>query len=119
MFGILSLLIATFFTWLVVWKRITLFAVAAGGFWVAFMAYMLDTYVADAKMQLIVGGLAAVVGGIALYGLYVDGSGTSGFRRMISRFNNDKYEYNRPHTETLEEYQSRVNKALHPRRIKR
>ena len=119
MFGIFAFVIAMFFTLMVVWKRMILFAIAAGGFWVAFMAYMVETYVADAKMQLIVGGLAAVVGGIALYGLYVDGNGATGFRRLISRFNNDSYERARSGRETPDEYRERARRALHPGRIKR
>lgn len=112
MFGIFTFVMAMFFTMMVLWKRITLFTIGAAGFWVAFLGYMVETYAADHKMQLIVGALAAVVGGLALYGLRVDGNGSTPLQRFFSRLNNDKYEMPRDNRETTEDYRANVRRAL-------
>jgi hypothetical protein len=119
MFGAFVLTMAIFFTLMVLWKRLMLFVLAAASFWIAFVGYLIATYAADTNMQLIVGGMAAVIGGLALYGLRVDGNGSNGFQRFLSRMNNDKYEMPRSGRESTEEYRERVYKALHPNRIKR
>ena len=124
MIGILFVCIAISLTVIVLWKPLTLFILAAAGFWIASLAYLLNVLSSDVMRQEAVLAIGAIIFGLLLWGMVgrqpaeTKDSGGS-FRRFIRRMNGENVYRPRPHPETEDEYRLRVNKALHPNRIPR
>ncbi len=123
MTGIMLIVIAISLTIMVLWKRLMLFVLGAVGFWIAVLAYYLSTLSSSPMLEQVILGIAAIVGGLLLYGMVgrqpsetLDPDGGS-IRRFIRRLNGESVNSPRSHRETAEEYRGNVHRALHPNRV--